>query len=108
MFGKANLRLTACALVAGLVALGVVRSQPPRTPAPAADEERAATGRSLGFAEEHLSRQLDEQALFQALADVAQCEKVRYTGPPPRVVKNPTAPGAKNPVIITAYTFVPK
>src|SRR5262249_6884122 len=102
-------RAAACALVGALIALGAVRSQPPKAPAPAgADEERAATGRSLGLTEELLARKIDEQALFQALADVALVEKVRYTGPPPRVVKNPTAPGAKNPVIITAYTFLPK
>jgi dipeptidyl aminopeptidase/acylaminoacyl peptidase len=46
--------------------------------------------------------------LFQALSEVAQVDRVRYTGPPPRVAKNPTAPGAKNPVVISAYTFLPK
>jgi dipeptidyl aminopeptidase/acylaminoacyl peptidase len=33
---------------------------------------------------------------------------VRYTGPPPPRPKNPTAPGAKNPVVIPAYTFLPR
>lgn len=33
---------------------------------------------------------------------------IRFTGPPPRVIKNKTAPGAKNPVVIPAYTFIPK
>src|SRR5262245_40786338 len=109
MFGKAYLRAAACAVVGVIVTLAAVQSQPPRAPAPAApDEERAATARSLGFTEELLSRKIDEQALFQALTDIAQCDRVRYTGPPPRVVKNPTAPGAKNPVIISAYTFLPK
>jgi dipeptidyl aminopeptidase/acylaminoacyl peptidase len=28
--------------------------------------------------------------------------------PPPRVIKNPTAQGAGNPVVLTAYTFLPR
>src|SRR5205085_7272152 len=55
-----------------------------------------------------LARKIDEQALAQALADVAHVDRVRYTGPPPRVVKNPTAPGAKNPVIVPALTLLPR
>jgi dipeptidyl aminopeptidase/acylaminoacyl peptidase len=35
-------------------------------------------------------------------------DKVRYTGPPARVIPNPTGQGASNPVIITAYTFMPR
>ena len=68
----------------------------------------ANLGQSLSFTEQLLARKIDEQMLFQALADIAQVDKVRYTGPPPRVAKNPTAPGAKNPVVIPAYTFLPK
>jgi dipeptidyl aminopeptidase/acylaminoacyl peptidase len=103
-----SLRVALGALAGVLIALAMVGAQP-QAPIPAAgDDERAALGRSLGFTEQLLARKIDEQVLFQALADVAQCDKVRYTGPPPRVVKNPTAPGAKNPVIIPAYTFFPK
>ena len=40
--------------------------------------------------------------------DLAITDKVRYTGPPPRVIKNPTAQGAGNPVILSAYTFLPR
>src|SRR6478672_1134592 len=81
----------------------------PRNPAPpAAEDERANVGQALGFTEQLLARKIDEQTLFSALADLAVVEKVRYTGPPPRVAKNPTAPGAKNPVVIPAYTLMPK
>jgi dipeptidyl aminopeptidase/acylaminoacyl peptidase len=72
------------------------------------DDQPAGLGRSLNFTEQLLARKIDEQMLFQALADIAVVDKVRYTGPPPRVAKNPTAPGAKNPVVIPAYTFLPK
>lgn len=109
MFRKTSLCVAACAIAGVLIALGAVRSQPQKAEAPPRDDQqRAGLERSLGFAEQLLARKIDEQALFQALSDVAQCDKVRYTGPPPRVVKNPTAPGAKNPVIIPAYTFLPK
>src|SRR4030095_11512106 len=30
------------------------------------------------------------------------------TGPPPRVVPNPTAQGAGNPLVVSAYTFLPR
>ena len=109
MFRKAYLCVAVAALAGVLLALGTAQSQPAKAPAPAtAEDERATLGQSLGFTEQLLARKIDEQMLFQALADVAVCEKVRYTGPPPRVVKNPTAPGAKNPVIIPAYTFLPR
>jgi dipeptidyl aminopeptidase/acylaminoacyl peptidase len=98
------------ALLGVLAALGPAQSQPPaKAPAPVdPDAERASLGRSLNFTEQLLARKIDEQMLFEALREVAVCDKVRFTGPPPRVVKNPTAPGAKNPVIIPAYTFIPK
>jgi dipeptidyl aminopeptidase/acylaminoacyl peptidase len=46
--------------------------------------------------------------MFHRLDDVAVIDRVRYTGPPPRIAPNPTAPGAKNPVVIPAYTLLPK
>jgi dipeptidyl aminopeptidase/acylaminoacyl peptidase len=108
MFQTTHPRVAVSALVGTLISLGAVWAQQPKVPPPANDDERATLGRSLGFTEQLLARKIDEQMLFQALADVAQCDKVRYTGPPPRVVKNPTAPGAKNSVVIPAYTFLPK
>jgi dipeptidyl aminopeptidase/acylaminoacyl peptidase len=86
-----------------------VQSQSRKVDPPAtADDERANLRQYLNFTEQLLARKIDEQMLFQALSEIAQVDRVRYTGPPPRVAKNPTAPGAKNPVIIPAYTFLPK
>ncbi|MBI3406950.1 MAG: S9 family peptidase [Planctomycetes bacterium] len=62
----------------------------------------------LRLADEKLSRRVDDLLLFRRLEDVADVDKGRYTGPPPRNIKNPTAPGAKNPVIIYSYSFIPK
>jgi dipeptidyl aminopeptidase/acylaminoacyl peptidase len=63
---------------------------------------------SLQFAAESLTKNTEDVLLFRRLDDLAVVDKVRYTGPPPRVVKNPTAQGAGNPVILSAYTFLPR
>lgn len=102
-----SLGLTASAVLL-LTGHSVWSQTRPADPPPYADDERGGLGRSLSFTEQLLARKIDEQMLFQALSEIAQVDKVRYTGPPPRVAKNPTAPGAKNPVIIPAYTFLPK
>jgi dipeptidyl aminopeptidase/acylaminoacyl peptidase len=85
------------------------RSQQRKPDAPLrVEEERLEVRKSLGFAEQLLARKIDEEMIFRRLDDVALVDKVRYTGPPPRRPKNPTAPGAKNPVVIPAYTFLPR
>jgi dipeptidyl aminopeptidase/acylaminoacyl peptidase len=63
---------------------------------------------ALHFVEETLSRQAEEQMLFHRLDDLALVDKSRFTGPPPAVIKNPTAQGAGNPVVLSAYTFLPR
>jgi dipeptidyl aminopeptidase/acylaminoacyl peptidase len=82
--------------------------QAPDAPADTLHKRVQSVEESLHFAEEALARSLEEQMLFRRLEDLAVVDKVRYTGPPPRVIKNPTAQGAGNPVIIPAYTFLPK
>jgi dipeptidyl aminopeptidase/acylaminoacyl peptidase len=42
------------------------------------------------------------------LSDIADVDKISYTSLPPAHVANPTGPGAGNPLIIRAYTFLPK
>src|SRR5713101_6467348 len=68
----------------------------------------AALEESLRFVESDLTKKVDDLMLFRRLEDVAEVDKVRYTGPPPRVIKNPTGQGAGNPVILRAYTFLPR
>lgn len=82
-----------------------------RSPAPPADpvqERLRALEETLGFLQQALSKDIDDLMWMRALDDIATVDKVRYTGPPPRVIANPTGQGAGNPVIITAYTFIPK
>jgi dipeptidyl aminopeptidase/acylaminoacyl peptidase len=101
-----------CALIVavGLFAGGTAwpRQRAGKAPAEPVPQRLQALAQSLHFAEESLGRAVDEQMLFGRLADLAEVDKVRYTGPPPRVIKNPTAQGAGNPVILSAYTFVPR
>ena len=83
-------------------------AQPKDPPADAAAKRLRSIEQTLDFREDALAKKIDEQLLFHRMEDLAQIDKVRYTGPPPRVIKNPTGQGAGNPVIITAYTFLPK
>jgi dipeptidyl aminopeptidase/acylaminoacyl peptidase len=109
MSPAAYFRVAACALALIVALPGVARPQPRPADRPATvDDERPRLGQALDFAEQLLSRKIDEQVMLQALGEIAQIEKVRFTGPPPRVAKNPTAPGAKNAVIIPAFKFLPK
>jgi dipeptidyl aminopeptidase/acylaminoacyl peptidase len=63
---------------------------------------------SVRYADEHLAKAIDDLMWLRRLEEVAVIDKVRFTGPPPRATNNPTAQGAGNPLVITAYTFVPK
>jgi dipeptidyl aminopeptidase/acylaminoacyl peptidase len=51
---------------------------------------------------------VDDWMWYQKLGDIAEVDKIRYTSLPPTRVQNPNAPGARNPVIIHSYTFIPK
>jgi dipeptidyl aminopeptidase/acylaminoacyl peptidase len=42
------------------------------------------------------------------LGDIADVDKVVYASLPAVRIPNPTAPGAGNPLVINAYTFIPK
>ena len=57
---------------------------------------------------DELAKAIDDLAWFQRVGDVAVIDKWRITGPPDANPKNPTAPGATNPVKFYTYSFVPK
>jgi dipeptidyl aminopeptidase/acylaminoacyl peptidase len=110
MSTRRSVRVGVLIVCAGLLAAATARPQqrPPEPPPDALRQRLARLEQSLTFAEQALARKVDELMLFRRLEDLAVVDRVRYTGPPPRVVKSPTAPGAKNPVVIPAYTFLPK
>jgi dipeptidyl aminopeptidase/acylaminoacyl peptidase len=68
------------------------------------DLPQAATAMQL----DQVAKAVDDLLWRFKLSDIAEIEQVRYTSLPPYKVSNPTAPGAKNPLIIPAYTFIPK
>ena len=85
------------------------QTTPPATPAPATpdlNERVRMLEENLRFANQGLSKNVDDLLWYQKLGDVAVIDKVRYTSKPPHVIKNPTGQGANNPVVIPAYTFV--
>jgi dipeptidyl aminopeptidase/acylaminoacyl peptidase len=57
---------------------------------------------------EEVLKRVDDLLWFTRLSDIADVEKSEYTSLPPAHPKNPKAPGAENPLIIHAYTFIPK
>lgn len=63
---------------------------------------------NLRFANQGLSKTIDDLLWYQKLSDVAVIDKIRYGSKPPHVIKNPTGQGARNPVVIPAYTFAPR
>jgi len=89
-------------LVLALVLLGTptaVRSQqPPASPGAPEEDHRHS----------QLLKAIDDLMWHLKLGDIAEVDKVRYTSLPPRRQPNPTAQGAGNPLIIPAYTFIPK
>lgn len=97
-------------LLVPMMLYGVAAGQdrPPAPPANEAEQRIRVLEERLRFLEASLAKNIDDQNWFSRLADIAIVDKVRYTGPPPRVIRNPTGQGAGNPVIIQAYTFIPK
>jgi dipeptidyl aminopeptidase/acylaminoacyl peptidase len=79
----------------------------PATPAPAGGETAGAPPvRDQGS--DVLIKALEVQKWYAQLGDIAEVNEIRYTSAPPHKPQNPTAPGAKNPMIIHAMTFVPR
>lgn len=102
-------KLFAAVAAAGLAwwAASAARTQP-RPPEDPVRQRLNDLAESLQFTEESLTRNLDEHLLYRRLDDLAVVDTVRFTGPPPRVIKDPKAQGAGNPVILSAYTFLPR
>lgn len=63
---------------------------------------------SLNHRLDTLEKMVDDVLWNDKVGDVALLDKVILVGPPPAKVRNPTAMGAKNPVRIYAYIFIPK
>jgi dipeptidyl aminopeptidase/acylaminoacyl peptidase len=101
------LRLFLCAACLCALPSAVLAQERTAAEDPAQQRIRALEER-LSTLEDTLRKDIDDQQWFLRLSDIAVVDKVRYTGPPRRVIPNPTGQGAMNPVIIRAYTFIPK
>jgi dipeptidyl aminopeptidase/acylaminoacyl peptidase len=110
MFRKAYAGISGLVVCICLLVVSRAVGQQPEsaTPVDRAQPRTPNLEEVIRLSEEVVLKKVDEQMLFHRLEDLAEVDKVRYTGPPPRVIKNPTAQGAGNPVILTAYTFLPK
>ncbi len=53
-------------------------------------------------------KEVDDLMWNLKAGDIAEVDKIKYTSSPPAKPTNPNAPGASNPLIIRAYTFIPK
>jgi dipeptidyl aminopeptidase/acylaminoacyl peptidase len=90
-------------IIIGCAAFVVAQNAPqPAGPAPSIDAE--------DLYHEMLSTQkaVDDLLWYQKVGDVAVVDKIRITSTRPIRMANPTGQGAGNPLIIYAYTFVPK
>jgi dipeptidyl aminopeptidase/acylaminoacyl peptidase len=75
----------------------------------AAPAAAAAAGPAAqGNPNDGVLKALDDVMWVQKLSDIADVDKVAYTSKPPAHILNKTGPGAGNPLIIHAYTFIPK
>lgn len=87
----------------------LLRAQNLSSPSTNSVEERLkALETALRYSDERLAKAIDDLAWLRRLEDIAVLDKVRFTGPPARVTNNPTAQGAGNPLVLQAYTLVPK
>jgi hypothetical protein len=93
MLRRRFLMLIATLALAVPAAAARAQSPPAGVPKPALRTSADNPPQRSGHAEELLARQNEALLLFQRLSALAEIDVVRYTGPPPRVVKNPTAPG---------------
>lgn len=75
----------------------------PTRHAAAAPPSAAADGRF-----DEVLKAVDDSMWQTKLGDIADVDKVEYTSLPPHHAANPNAPGTTNPLIIHAYTFIPK
>lgn len=77
-------------------------ARPPAAPA-SAPQNTASADRM-----DQVLKAVDDVMWNLKLGDIAEVDKIAYTSLPPAKAANPKAPGAVNPVIIHAYTFIPK
>src|SRR5271166_2597531 len=87
--------LLAFALFMSAAAQNPASPPPPTAPAPDSRLDRVL-------------KEVDDLMWNLKAGDIAEVDKIEYTSAPPAKATNPKLPGAVNPLIIRAYTFIPK
>lgn len=85
--------------------------EPARPVAPAPASAASPAPQPFGspnFGVDQVLKKVDDLLWYQKLGDIAEVDKSEYTGPPPAHPRDAKAPGATNPVLLHAYTFIPK
>jgi dipeptidyl aminopeptidase/acylaminoacyl peptidase len=77
-------------------------------PAPGTPVTPAQTAAPQASPNDEVLKRVDDLMWHVMLDDIAYVDKIEYTSLPPAHIGNPRAPGAGNPLIIRAYTFIPK
>ena len=98
-------------LILFTIMLRMLGQTPPPEPAPrppAAPQPVAPPAPVQGIQNDQVLKAIDDLEWRLKLSDIAEVDKVAYTSLPPARVPNRTAPGAGNPLIVHAYTFIPK
>jgi dipeptidyl aminopeptidase/acylaminoacyl peptidase len=93
-----------------LFAILPILGQPPAeqnpAPAPRANPQPPSSANSDRLDE--VLKRVDDLMWYEKLQDIADVDQIQYTSLPRWHAANPKAPGAVNPLIIHAYTFIPK
>jgi len=87
--------------------LASAQQAPPNPTVPPA-RTAAQTGVAGGGSNDEVLKQIDDLMWQMKLQDISTVDKFAYTSLPPAREPNPTAQGAGNPMIVYAYSFVPK
>ena len=90
-----------------LIAASAQEGAPAAPPAASASADNSPFG-TPNFALDQVAKKLDDLLWYQKLGDIAEIDKSEYGGLPPAHVAKPKLPGATNPIILHAYTFIPK
>lgn len=100
------------ALAVILLAIDVFAQEPAAPPPARSPTVAPSAAAGLGQTPDHRSNQIlkavDDLMWQLKLQDIATVDKVSFTSLPPAKIGVPTAPGAGNPLIVNAYTFIPK
>ncbi len=100
--------VAACTVVFGSVAWAQTPGRGAEETVARQLEELRAAQESLEHRLDELAKAIDDVAWYHRVGDVAVVDKWRITGPPDANPKNPTGPGATNPIKFYTYTFVPR